>query len=149
MVATFGVENVDFTRWLVGFTILCVADFIWFRISWSIYPIDYLHKPGPPNVIPSELKTLGPAYFVAACAAVSAFTLAFIAGTDLEVAGAGALLGFTVFFVFNACTYYIINNIDDHGDSWRPQWKRIVSFIDTAYGTTIYALVALAINSLH
>jgi len=146
MVATFGAENLTITGWLVGFAILTVADFVWFRISWSIYPLQKLHEPEPPNAF-NERKTFGPAYFVVACAAVASFALALFAGTDLEVGGAGALLGFTVFFVSNACSYYIINNIDDRGANWRPRWSKLTAFIDTAYGTAIYALTAMAINS--
>lgn len=140
MVATFGAENLSFARWIYGFAVLFFVDIVWFAVAANVYDLDTLFGKSP------RQGTWPGIFFIAICAAVAAFTLSFIGADRRESGEAGALIGFTIFFVFNACVYYIINNMQ-HENCPNPKWRKLTAFVDTAYGTAIYALACMAVNS--
>lgn len=146
MVATFGAENLSFARWIYGFAVLFFVDIVWFAVAAKVYRLETDFFVEGSAKKREEEGTWPPVFFIAICAAVAAFTLSFIGADRRESGEAGALIGFTIFFVFNACVYYIINNMQQENFP-DQKWRKLTAFIDTAYGTAIYALACMAINS--
>lgn len=148
MTATLDAENLSFARWFVGFAILFCVDILWFAVAAKIYHLedDFFVRGSAKS---EGVGTVHGIFFIGACAVVGAFTLACIEANTQESGEAGALVGFTIFFVFNACVYYIINNMRqiDLEVGVNQKWYPLTAVVDTVYGTSIYALACIAINS--
>ena len=129
-------EEFHFVAWLVGIAVLCASDVVWFWFtSEKIYHLDLLLNTNRKN---------GPvAIFL--CAVFASAVLTIFRGTSAEDAAiAGALIGGLVFFVFNACAYYIINNLKN--DLVRKaEWPWYTAMADTFYGTALYAAIAVIV----
>lgn len=143
-------EQFDALGWLAGFGFLVVVDFLWFQIDWvwkNVYGLDKIVDfTGDDN----SLKQLTGAVAVLSCAAAGSAVLTVFRGTSREdAAAAGATIGGLVFFVFNACTYYILNNlrasIVNAVDQGKSRWSAWTALADLLYGTGLYTAAAVII----
>ena len=115
---------------------ICAADAIWFAFAWnSVYRFDELFRREPNRAVG--------ALYVLACAIFAASVLMVFRGSSYEQAAmAGGLIGGLVFFVFNACTCYIVNHIN--GD-YNTQWMPYTALCDFVYGSLTYTAAAVII----
>ena len=135
-------EDFHALAWVTGTAVLCVSDFLWFRFFGDrIYHFSTLLNQKPPLAAVS----------VFACAVFASAVLTVFRGKSVEdAAAAGALIGGLVFFVFNACAYYILNNLKenvllDKSNSKSTLWSAPTALSDTLYGTGLYSATAVVI----
>jgi len=130
--------------WVTGTAVLCVSDFLWFRFFGNlIYNFETLINRNQQSAAVS----------VFACAVFASAVLTVFRGKSVEdAAAAGALIGGLVFFVFNACAYYILNNLQlkksllqNNSNSKSTLWSAPTALCDTLYGTGLYTATAVVI----
>lgn len=131
-------EEFHALAWVTGTAVLCVSDFLWFTFFGDlIYNFQTLLK----------RNHSAAAVSVFACAVFASAVLTMFRGKSVEdAAAAGALIGGLVFFVFNTCAYYILNNLNTNimSDSSR-NWQFKTALCDTLYGTGLYSATAVII----
>lgn len=130
-------ESLDPVAWLVGTAVLCASDVVWFWLTGkAVYHFDEL--------LDDNRSSATAAWFIFLCALFASAVLTIFRGTSAgNAAVAGTLIGGLVFFVFNACAYYIINNLKYRNEGIQWSWYTAIS--DTFYGTALYAATAVII----
>ena len=130
-------EEFHFAAWLVGIAVLCASDVVWFKLTGNhVYHF---------NELLDDKRSSGQAaLYIFMCAIFASAVLTIFRGTSAgNAAIAGALIGGLVFFVFNACACYIINNLKYRNTD--IEWRWYTAMADTFYGTALYAATAVII----
>lgn len=123
--------------WIIVFVCISLTDFVWFRLTGdAIYKFD--------DLLTTNVPEAGVAVLL--CAAFASLVLcSFESGGYGEAALTGAAIGGLVFFVFNACALYILNNLKltALGSEEQPRWRLTTAAADMCYGTALYTLMAV------
>ena len=125
----------DPVAWVIVLVVIAAVDFVWFTfLSKRFYDLDALR-----NTLKSS-NDIGKALFaVISCAALASLVLCSLKSNDYgEAALTGAAVGGLVFYVFNVCAWYILDN----------SWPFPRAAIDFLYGTALYTLVSMLGHSL-
>ena len=141
-------QTFDVLGWLAGFGLLVVVDLTWFHFDFvwkGIYNFEHLLSSGG-----DVGRRLVGASAVLLCAAAASAVLTVFRGTSREdAAAAGAIIGGLVFFVFNACMYYVLNNLSPSlvrsADADGVRWSAKTALADFVYGTGLYTAAAVVI----
>lgn len=130
-------EEFHFVAWLVGIAVLCASDVVWFKLTGNaVYHFNKL--------LDDERSSGQAALYIFLCATFASAVLTTFRGTSAgDAAIAGALIGGLVFFVFNACACYIINNLKYRNND--TEWRWYTAMADIYYGAALYTATALVI----
>ena len=124
----------DPVAWVVVLVVITAVDFVWFTfLSGNVYQLNTL-------VDPDKVIVKAP-FAVFTCAALASLVLCSFRSNDYgEAALTGAAVGGLVFYVFNICAWYLLENLKSQGSASWP-WSRAV--VDFLYGTLLYTLVSM------
>ena len=119
--------------WVIVLAVIAATDFVWFAFTGNgVYELK--------NKVKSSHRELKAPVAVLSCAAFASLVLCSLASDGYgEAALTGAAIGGLVFFVFNACAWYILGEDD---------WPLGLAGVDFAYGTTLYTLVSMLAHYL-
>ena len=129
----------DAVAWAVVLVVIAAADFVWFTfVSVDVYQL---------NTLIDRNKAIVKAPFaVITCAALASLVLCSLESNDYgEAALTGAAVGGLVFYVFNVCAWYILENLKSQGSASWPWYRAVIDFL---YGTLLYTLVSMLGYSL-
>lgn len=119
--------------WVIGLAVIAATDFVWFTFtSNGVYELK--------TKVKSRDQERKAPVAVLLCAAFASLVLCSFASDGYgEAALTGAAIGGLVFFVFNACAWYILGEQD---------WPLTLASVDFAYGTALYTLVSMLAHYL-
>lgn len=124
----------DPVAWLVVLVVIAAVDFVWFRfVSNPVYKLEVL--------LNREEAIKKAPFAVITCAALASLVLCSLRSNDYgEAALTGAAVGGLVFYVFNVCAWYILENLQSQGSASWPSHRAVIDFL---YGTSLYTLVSM------